>query len=159
MRRSQSGFSLIELLIVVAIILVIAAIAIPNMLRSRMAANEASAVNSLRTLTTAENTYYTTYPNLGFACNLKSLGGGKVPPDSTAANIIEDALANGMKAGYRFATGACTVQGTFTSGFQYSAAPLAPNQSGVRFFCVDTTGIVKFSTDVPTCYAAGQPIQ
>ena len=157
--RSQCGFSLIELLIVVAIILVIAAIAIPNMMRSRIAANEASAVNSLRTITTAENTYYTTYPTFGFACNLKSLGGGKNPPDNTAAGIIDDVLANGSKAGYLFATGVCTKQGNLTTGFQYSAAPATPNQSGIRFFCVDTTAILRFSTDVPTCFATGQPIQ
>ena len=157
--RSQSGFSLIELLIVVAIILVIAAIAIPNMMRSRIAANEASAVNSLRTLTTAENTYFTTYPTFGFACNLKSLGGGKNPPDNTAAGIIDDSLASGKKAGYQFATGLCTIQGTLTTGFQYSAVPLTPNQSGIRYFCVDTTGILKSGADVPTCYATGQPIQ
>ncbi len=158
--RSQSGFSLIELLIVVAIILVIAAIAIPNLMRSRIAANEASAVNSLRTLTTAENTYYTTYPTFGFACNLKSLGGGKNPPDNTAAGIIDDSLSSGIKAGYTFTNGLCTVQGNLTTGFQYSASPIAPGQSGVRYFCVDTTAILRFSsTGVAACYATGQPTQ
>ncbi len=158
--RNQSGFSLIELLIVVAIILIIAAIAIPNLLRSRIAANEASAVNSLRTLTTAENTYYTNYPTFGFACSLKKLGGGKVPPDQTAAGLIADDLSNGTKAGYTFTNGACTVAGTFTSGFQYSAAPLTPGQSGTRYFCTDTSGILRYSmADVATCYAVGQVIQ
>ena len=73
--RKQNGFSLIELLIVVAIILIIAAIAIPNLLRARMAANESSAVSSLRTITTGEITYQSTYPTVGYAATLVNLGG------------------------------------------------------------------------------------
>jgi len=76
MKRRQNGFSLIELLIVVAIILTIAAIAIPNLMWSRMAANEASAVQSLRTIQSAETTYTTTYPSIGFSARLADLGDG-----------------------------------------------------------------------------------
>ena len=96
--RKQKGFSLIELLIVVAIILIIAAIAIPNLLRSRIAANEASAVGSIRTLNTAEVTYASTYPNVGFnvLANLGGAGGS-----ATGAGLIDAVLASAVKSGYR----------------------------------------------------------
>src|SRR5450759_49882 len=89
MRNKQKGFSLIELLIVVAIILIIAAIAIPNLLRSKMAANEASAVATLRTLNTASILYSTTYG--GFEPNLASLGPATTP-SSTAADLVDNVL-------------------------------------------------------------------
>jgi len=109
MRNTQKGFSLIELLIVVAIILIIAAIAIPNLLRSRIAANESSAVGSLRTIVTAQVTYSTTYPGHGFAENLGLLAppaGGGVP-NSGAGDLIDVNLAAGVKSGYAFGNTAC----------------------------------------------------
>jgi type IV pilus assembly protein PilA len=175
--RKQKGFSLIELLIVVAIILIIAAIAIPNLLRARIAANESSAVSSIRTINTAEVTYSTAYPTVGYAPTLVALGPGAGAlacpaggPTSLAACLLDSALANnlasGGKSGYTAEAVGATV-GAATSNVVYGvgAAPLVFNQTGVRRFCSSEDGVIRFdpntagstartTTGVAACSAA-----
>src|ERR1700723_4439086 len=114
MKKNQKGFSLIELLIVGAIILIIAAIAIPNLLRAKMAANDSSAAQSLRQINAAEIAYFATYPTIGYPAALATLGGpGPCTPSITTACAIDNYLAtNGAgagKSGYSFnATGSAS---------------------------------------------------
>ena len=157
--RKQKGFSLIELLIVVAIILIIAAIAIPNLLRSRISANESSAVGSIRTLNTAEVTYSTTYPNVGFTCTLAAMGPPTGNPTSTAAGLVDNVLAAGQKSGYNFALGGCT--GTPVVTYTSSGAPVSIGQTGQRAFCSDQSGVIRFAADgtAATCLAGTTALQ
>jgi type IV pilus assembly protein PilA len=143
--RKQKGFSLIELLIVVAIILIIAAIAIPNLLRARIAANESAAVAALRTLNTAQISYNSTYPTAGYATSLGVMSGTVcAPPDSTAACLIDTALAAGTKSGYSFNITAGT--GTPVATYEFNANPLSANQTGVRFFCTFADAVIRSGT-------------
>ena len=168
-KHSKKGFSLIELLIVVAIILIIAAIAIPNLLRSRIAANEASAVGSLRTLNTAEVTYNTTYPSVGFACSLGVLG----PPTSgtsatsVTAGLIDANLALGSKSGYSFtlplSSGCNPSSAGINTTYDIGAQPVSPGVTGQRYFCSDLSGVIQFNasaafTDSSGVCSTGTPI-
>jgi prepilin-type N-terminal cleavage/methylation domain-containing protein len=157
--RKQKGFSLIELLIVVAIILIIAAIAIPNLLRARIAANETSAVASIRTINTAMISYNSSYPTVGYAANLTALtSNGCSPPDSTQACLIDTQLASGTKSGYSFVAAS---SGSSPAGSYYAAAsPLTANQTGVRSFCSVADAVVRYSTAALTsCAGTETPLQ
>jgi len=141
--RKQKGFSLIELLIVVAIILIIAAIAIPNLLRARMAANESSAVASIRTINTGMITYNSTYPTVGFAASLTVLGGvAPCTPSSTTACLIDSVLAAGTKSGYTFTAAPGTVAVPQTT-YYATAKPVTANQTGIRSFCSFEDAVVR----------------
>jgi type IV pilus assembly protein PilA len=159
MRKQQKGFSLIELLIVVAIILIIAAIAIPNLLRSRMAANEASAVGSIRTINTAEVTYSTTYPSIGFA-SLSALGGAAPCTTATSASacLLDDVLSTvGVKSGYGF-TATADTSSTPSVAYTSTALPSVVGQSGQRAFCSDQSGVIYYNAGGTACTNADNPL-
>jgi type IV pilus assembly protein PilA len=151
--KQTKGFSLIELLIVVAIILIIAAIAIPSLLRAKIAANESAAASAIRTLNSAENSYMSAYPTTGFATSLATLGppnSSSCPtPNSTNACLIDYPLATATVApgrnGYiynvaTFSNTAYAVAGTATSW----------NQTGVRSFCSVGDGVIRYKVEVGT---------
>jgi len=148
--RKQKGFSLIELLIVVAIILIIAAIAVPNLLRSRMSANEASAVGSMRSINTAEVAYSTNYPTVGYSVLLADLGGtcsATTAPTSTSACLIDQTLAgatsaNTSKSGYYFTY----AQVGGGPGYTLNGDAAQQGSSGVKHFYTDASAVIRYNT-------------
>lgn len=168
--RRQRGFSLIELLIVVAIILIIAAIAIPNLLRARIAANESSAASGVRTINTAEVQYYSTYPTVGYSATLVRLGSGgacPAPPTPATACLIDDVLANNGnpagsgKSGYRYIYAAVAGGGGLNARYSIIASPVTANSTGVKSFCSFEDAVVRYVTSgvIGACTGAVSPLQ
>jgi len=145
-----NGFTLMELLIVIAIILILMLMAIPTVGSLRKKANETSAINSVQTITKAEIQYESSFPANGYACTLSSLGGEPTAgaPSATGAQILQGDITSGYKSGYVFSIGNCTkvtVNGAdrFT-GYTVTAVPETVGKTGDRGFCSDQFGVIKY---------------
>jgi len=148
-RRREAGFTLMELLIVISIMLILMLIAIPNFSNMKIQANETSATASLRAIYEAQIQYQTNFPANGFACSLSTLGGNSSsgPPSAQAAHVLDTNLATGQKSGYTFNIVNCTKvtvnnQDLYT-GYEATAVPQAVGKTGHRGFCIDQQGEIK----------------
>ena len=161
--RDKRGFTLMELLIVMSIMIILMLIAIPNFISMKAQADETSAIQSLRAIYQAQIQYETDFPANGFACSLSSLGGNASagPPSPQAAQVLQGDLALGQKSGYTFNIVNCTKvtvnnQDMYTS-YEATAVPQSVGKSGHRGFCIDQAGEIKADPAGGTNCA--QPIQ
>jgi type IV pilus assembly protein PilA len=157
-RHGEAGFTLMELLIVISIMLILMLIAIPNMLNLKASANETSAIQSLRAIQEAETQYAAEYPANGFACSLPALGGvaSSGAPTAQSAQLLQPDLAGGQKSGYTFNLTNCTKttvnnQDNYTS-YEATAVPQSVGKTGHNGFCLDMSGqILKDPTGGTNC--------
>ncbi len=160
-RRQERGFSLIELLIAVAVILIVAAISIPNLLRSRINANEASAIASMRTINNAEVAYSVAFPATGYADDLSKLKPppGGAPPDINSAGLLDAVLACTSqpcsKSGYQFAI--VNASGTPVNSYELTAVPTTVGNTGIRGFCSDQQAQITFDPNGATSCSQALP--
>jgi len=145
---SEDGFTLMELLIVISIIVILMLIAIPTSRTIKKHANELSAQKSLQTIEQAQTIYEQNYPTSGYSCSLQALGGdGTSPPTVTAAQVINGQLATGVKDGYIFSIGNCTKASINNTdritGYTLTAVPATPGRTGDRGFCLENGGAMK----------------
>ncbi len=168
--EKQKGFSLIELLIVVAIILIIAAMAIPNLLKAKMAANESSAAAGIRMVNTSQVSYSTLFPQVGFSATLGALGGPAAacaPPalSTVAAACLLDEILSGfgpvpfVKSGYTFLLVPGAVVGPPLVTYNVTATPISLGSSGQNMFCSDQSGVVRHDPAGVACNSASLAVQ
>jgi type IV pilus assembly protein PilA len=148
--RRPNGFTLMELLIVMAIIAILMLIAIPTMGNMTRYANETSAIKSVQAINLAQSQYSTTFPTNGFACSLTALGGDprSGPPTPASAHVLDQGLATGVKSGYQFSITNCAKSSQSgidrVTGYTIIAQPLTVGRTGNRTFCEDEGGEIKF---------------
>ncbi len=158
--RKNSGFTLVELMIVVAIIAIIAAIAIPNLLRSRMSANEAGAAGALRTISTGEVGYQTAAfedadgDGVGDYGSLASLS---APPGGTPP-FIDNVLGGGLKHGYNFTMNPVAGSADAAPSYTCTATPSAAGRTGYRNYFLDESGVIRFTADGSAADADSSPL-
>ena len=157
-QAKRNGFSLIELLIVVTIILIIAAIAIPNLMRNKIQANETAAVETMRTLNESVLLYSNSYGGFPHALSDMGPGASGTQPTSASADMIDSVLAGGVKSGYRFAYAALATDpaGNVLS-YSITAIPVVPGSTGQRSFFTDQSGTIR-STATGTADSTSSPI-